>query len=260
MTIKIRKTTKEKKPTKTKKKTKKCHHWRRILGRNLIVVVIVIVTVIDENIQDDGVDPMEEEPMMYHGFLTRLNGIFTESKEDDDYTGEENDNKPTTSNSNPTSRQTKGKKHVRVSKKKNKSPQLTNPAIKYQNNKKKRRKEVKPTTSIPKTIQGKKIVLKMSNKISQDSKIVSIRKVIVKLRMIKCQVLMKRNIESVAIMKNTTSILTRMNKHTNINSIDNLERWSWMAFEGEGNIMILIMSIYQCCKNPTNPQGKTAYH
>ena len=37
-------------------------------------------------------------------------------------------------------------------------------------------------------------------------------------------------------------------------------RWSWMAFEGEDNIVILIMSIYHCCKNPTNPQGKTAYH
>ena len=33
-----------------------------------------------------------------------------------------------------------------------------------------------------------------------------------------------------------------------------------MAFEGADNKVILIMSIYQCCRNPTNPQGKTAYH
>ena len=33
-----------------------------------------------------------------------------------------------------------------------------------------------------------------------------------------------------------------------------------MAFEGADDKIILIMSIYQCCKNPTNPQGKTAYH
>ena len=33
-----------------------------------------------------------------------------------------------------------------------------------------------------------------------------------------------------------------------------------MAFKGENNKVILILSIYLCCKNPTNPQGKTAYH
>ena len=33
-----------------------------------------------------------------------------------------------------------------------------------------------------------------------------------------------------------------------------------MAFEGEDNKVILVMSIYQSCKNPTNPQGKTAFH
>ena len=42
--------------------------------------------------------------------------------------------------------------------------------------------------------------------------------------------------------------------------IDDLGRWSWMAFEGADNKVILVMSIYQCCRNPTNPQGKTAYH
>ena len=35
--------------------------------------------------------------------------------------------------------------------------------------------------------------------------------------------------------------------------IDDLGRWSWMAFKGEDNKVILIMSIYQCCKNYTNP-------
>ena len=34
--------------------------------------------------------------------------------------------------------------------------------------------------------------------------------------------------------------------------IDDLGRWSWMAFEGVDNKVILIMSIYQCCKNQTN--------
>ena len=33
-----------------------------------------------------------------------------------------------------------------------------------------------------------------------------------------------------------------------------------MAFEEEDNKVILIISIYQFCKNPTNPQGKSAYH
>ena len=42
--------------------------------------------------------------------------------------------------------------------------------------------------------------------------------------------------------------------------IDDLGRWSWMAFEGEDNRVLLITSIYQCCKSLTNPQGKTAFH
>ena len=33
-----------------------------------------------------------------------------------------------------------------------------------------------------------------------------------------------------------------------------------MVFKGEDNKVILIMSIYQCCKNLTNPQERTAYH
>ena len=42
--------------------------------------------------------------------------------------------------------------------------------------------------------------------------------------------------------------------------VDDLGRWSWMAFEMEDNKLILIISIYQCCKSPTNSQGKKAYH
>ena len=42
--------------------------------------------------------------------------------------------------------------------------------------------------------------------------------------------------------------------------INDLGRWSWMAFEGADNKVILTMSMYQYCNNPTNPQGKTAYH
>ena len=42
--------------------------------------------------------------------------------------------------------------------------------------------------------------------------------------------------------------------------IDDLGRWSWMALEGADNTVILVMSIYQSCRSPTNPQGKTAYH
>ena len=41
--------------------------------------------------------------------------------------------------------------------------------------------------------------------------------------------------------------------------IDDLGRWSWMTFKGEEHKVILIMSIYQCCKNPMIPQGKTVY-
>ena len=41
--------------------------------------------------------------------------------------------------------------------------------------------------------------------------------------------------------------------------IDDLGRWSWIAFEEEDNKMILIISIYQCCKNPTNPQFDSTF-
>ena len=41
---------------------------------------------------------------------------------------------------------------------------------------------------------------------------------------------------------------------------DDLGRWTWMALEGADNTVILVMSIYQSCRNPTNPQGRTAHH
>ena len=34
--------------------------------------------------------------------------------------------------------------------------------------------------------------------------------------------------------------------------IEDLGRWLWTAFEGEDNRVILVMNIYQYCKNPTN--------
>ena len=42
--------------------------------------------------------------------------------------------------------------------------------------------------------------------------------------------------------------------------IDDFGRWSWVAFVGEDNRVILIMSIYQYCKNSTSPQRKIAYY
>ena len=114
----------------------------------------------DEDERGKDVDQTPTEPInMNRDFFSGLNGIFTKSNEDDDYTGEENDNTPTNSNSNQTIQNKKGKKHVRVSKKKNKLPHTTNPAIKYKNNKKKKRKKVKPRTSKPKKVQATKIVL-----------------------------------------------------------------------------------------------------
>ena len=37
-------------------------------------------------------------------------------------------------------------------------------------------------------------------------------------------------------------------------------RWSYQLLDGKGNREILIMSIYQCCTNPTNKVGIVAYH
>ena len=41
---------------------------------------------------------------------------------------------------------------------------------------------------------------------------------------------------------------------------DALGRWSYQLLDGKGNKEILIMSIYQCCTNPTNKVGIAAYH
>ncbi|OEU05830.1 hypothetical protein FRACYDRAFT_257959 [Fragilariopsis cylindrus CCMP1102] len=42
--------------------------------------------------------------------------------------------------------------------------------------------------------------------------------------------------------------------------IDKLGRWTYQLLDGQGSKDVLIVSIYQCCKQPTNPQGTTAYH
>jgi hypothetical protein len=36
-------------------------------------------------------------------------------------------------------------------------------------------------------------------------------------------------------------------------------RWTYQLLDGQGDRDILIVSIYQCCKSPTNPTGLTAY-
>ena len=41
---------------------------------------------------------------------------------------------------------------------------------------------------------------------------------------------------------------------------DELGRWTFQLLDGKGDKDILIVSIYQCCKNPTNKNGITAYH
>jgi hypothetical protein len=41
---------------------------------------------------------------------------------------------------------------------------------------------------------------------------------------------------------------------------DNLGRWTYQLLDGQGEKDILIVSIYQCCKQPTNPGKTTAYH
>ena len=42
--------------------------------------------------------------------------------------------------------------------------------------------------------------------------------------------------------------------------IDDLGRWSWMIYKREANIVVFVVSIYQCCKLPTNKTGITTYH
>ena len=41
---------------------------------------------------------------------------------------------------------------------------------------------------------------------------------------------------------------------------DPLGRWTYQLLDGKGDTDILIISIYQCCKTPTNEIGMTAYH
>jgi hypothetical protein len=40
---------------------------------------------------------------------------------------------------------------------------------------------------------------------------------------------------------------------------DPLGRWTYQLLDGQGDKDILIVSVYQCCKSPTNPKGLTAY-
>jgi hypothetical protein len=42
--------------------------------------------------------------------------------------------------------------------------------------------------------------------------------------------------------------------------VDSMGRWTYQALNGKGGKDILIVSVYQCCKQPTNSKGITAYH
>ena len=118
----------------------------------LIGVIVLDNKSDSDNEKEEDVDQTLTKSMnMDRSFLSRRNGIFTESNGEDDYAGEESDNKLTKSNSNPTSRLTKETKYKRFSEKKSKPPHTIDLAIKYQNNKKKKRKKVKPTIFKPKT-------------------------------------------------------------------------------------------------------------
>ena len=48
----------------------------------------------------------------------------------------------------------------------------------------------------------------------------------------------------------------RIKKHGS----DKLGRWTYQLLDGQGDRDILIVSVYQCCRQPTNPGGHTAYH
>jgi hypothetical protein len=41
---------------------------------------------------------------------------------------------------------------------------------------------------------------------------------------------------------------------------DKLGRWSYQLLDGQGSRDVLIISVYQCCRQPADPQGMTAYH
>jgi hypothetical protein len=40
---------------------------------------------------------------------------------------------------------------------------------------------------------------------------------------------------------------------------DPLGKWTYQLLDGQGDKDVLIVSVYQCCKSPTNPKGLTAY-
>jgi hypothetical protein len=42
--------------------------------------------------------------------------------------------------------------------------------------------------------------------------------------------------------------------------VDSMGRWTYQVLDGKGDKDILIVSVYQCCKQPTNSKGITAYH
>ena len=41
---------------------------------------------------------------------------------------------------------------------------------------------------------------------------------------------------------------------------DEMGRWSYQIFDSQKKIDIMVISIYQCCLNPTNKIGTAAYH
>ena len=94
---------------------------------------------------------------MISGFLSgHKYGIFIDSTDEDDYADDEDDSNPTNSSINPIRRQTKSKKNKKYSREKSKHPSTTNSAIKYQNNKKKKRKNVKSIKPTPKVCDSNK--------------------------------------------------------------------------------------------------------
>jgi hypothetical protein len=42
--------------------------------------------------------------------------------------------------------------------------------------------------------------------------------------------------------------------------VDSMGRWTYQVLDGKGGKDVLIVSVYQCCKQPTNSKGITAYH
>jgi hypothetical protein len=42
--------------------------------------------------------------------------------------------------------------------------------------------------------------------------------------------------------------------------VDSMGRLTYQVLDGKGGKYILIVSVYQCCKQPTNLKGITAFH